>query len=226
MRIQCAQCHHHPSDRWGQDDYFALAGFFTGIGRKNFAGSEVVFVQKGIDLKNPRSKISGSTNVEARDTAHLFLLQPKMQDKVRAWVDKSTEWPALARSIAYKWLDEGLIDQTFGDDDMHHGIEQSDIGIRFELQKAMGISTQFGPTRVEHHDLGRAAVAHHPLPHDRVSDARVGADEDEGERPDELGYTSLEIVTCQHCVADLTGPDGRTHAQREISTLAVLLRSQ
>jgi len=65
-----------------------------------------------IELINPRSKISGSTNVEARDTAHLFLLQPKMQDRVRAWVDKSTEWPPLARSIAYKWLDEGLIDRS------------------------------------------------------------------------------------------------------------------
>jgi methionyl-tRNA synthetase len=65
-----------------------------------------------IQLKNPRSKISGSTNVEPRDTAHLFLKQPLMQERIRAWVDKSTEWPALARSIAYKWLDEGLIDRS------------------------------------------------------------------------------------------------------------------
>ncbi len=65
-----------------------------------------------IELIHPRSKISGSTNVEARDTAHLFLLQPKMQERVRAWVDKSAEWPPLARSIAYKWLDEGLIDRS------------------------------------------------------------------------------------------------------------------
>ncbi len=65
-----------------------------------------------IELKNPRSKISGSTNVEPRDTAHLFLKQPLMQDRIRAWVDKSAEWPPLARSIAYKWLDEGLIDRS------------------------------------------------------------------------------------------------------------------
>ncbi len=65
-----------------------------------------------IQLINPRSKISGSTNVEPRDTAHLFLKQPLMQERIRAWVDKSTEWPALARSIAYKWLDEGLIDRS------------------------------------------------------------------------------------------------------------------
>jgi len=65
-----------------------------------------------IQLIDPRSKISGSTNVEARDTAHLFLKQPLMQERIRAWVDKSTEWPPLARSIAYKWLDEGLIDRS------------------------------------------------------------------------------------------------------------------
>jgi methionyl-tRNA synthetase len=65
-----------------------------------------------IQLINPRSKISGSTNVEARDTAHLFLKQPVMQDRIRAWVDKATDWPPLARSIAYKWLDEGLIERS------------------------------------------------------------------------------------------------------------------
>jgi methionyl-tRNA synthetase len=65
-----------------------------------------------VQLKNPRSKISGSTNIEMRDTAHLFLKQPVMQDQVRAWVDASTGWPQLAKSIAYKWLDEGLIDRS------------------------------------------------------------------------------------------------------------------
>ncbi len=65
-----------------------------------------------IDLIKPRSKISGSDKVEIRDTAHLFLKQPLMQERIRAWVDKATEWPPLARSIAYKWLDEGLIDRS------------------------------------------------------------------------------------------------------------------
>ena len=31
-----------------------------------------------------------------------------MADRIRAWVDAAQEWPPLARSIAYKWLDEGL----------------------------------------------------------------------------------------------------------------------
>lgn len=57
IRIQCAQCHHHPSDKWGQEDYFALAGFFTGIGHKTPpGGSEVIFAQKGRELQHPRTK--------------------------------------------------------------------------------------------------------------------------------------------------------------------------
>jgi methionyl-tRNA synthetase len=65
-----------------------------------------------VQLKNPRSKISGSTNIEVRDTAHLFLRQPLMEERIRAWVEASTQWPHLARSIAFKWLDEGLQDRS------------------------------------------------------------------------------------------------------------------
>lgn len=64
------------------------------------------------DLKNPYSAVSGSRNVEVRDTRHLFLLQSQMQDQIRAWVEASDEWPQLAKSIALKWLDEGLRDRA------------------------------------------------------------------------------------------------------------------
>jgi len=36
VRLQCARCHHHPYERWGQQDYYGLAGFFTRLGRKSF----------------------------------------------------------------------------------------------------------------------------------------------------------------------------------------------
>lgn len=64
------------------------------------------------DLKEPYSKISGSKNLEVRETKHLHLLQTKMEAKIRAWVDAATAWPSLAKSIAYKWLDEGLRDRS------------------------------------------------------------------------------------------------------------------
>src|SRR5262249_54551903 len=52
VRIQCAQCHHHPSDRWGQDDYFALAGFFTGVSHKPLpGGGEAIALKKATDMK-------------------------------------------------------------------------------------------------------------------------------------------------------------------------------
>lgn len=36
IRLQCAKCHHHPYERWGQADYYGLAGFFARLGRKSF----------------------------------------------------------------------------------------------------------------------------------------------------------------------------------------------
>ena len=65
-----------------------------------------------VDLINPYSAVSGGTNIEIRDTAHLFLLQSKMQDQIRDWVEASKDWPQLAKSIALKWLDEGLRDRA------------------------------------------------------------------------------------------------------------------
>lgn len=42
VRIQCAQCHHHPAERWSQDDYYGLAAAFARVGRKGgFADAEV-----------------------------------------------------------------------------------------------------------------------------------------------------------------------------------------
>jgi hypothetical protein len=56
VRIACAQCHHHPSERWAQDDYYALAGLFTGVGRKTLPGGfEAIVPQRGTDLNHPRT---------------------------------------------------------------------------------------------------------------------------------------------------------------------------
>jgi hypothetical protein len=35
VRIQCARCHHHPFEKWSEDDYYGLAAFFSRIGKKN-----------------------------------------------------------------------------------------------------------------------------------------------------------------------------------------------
>jgi methionyl-tRNA synthetase len=60
------------------------------------------------DLIHPRSAISGSTDVEVRTSRHLFLRLDQLSDEVRQWVEAQTDWPLLTKSIAKKWLDEGL----------------------------------------------------------------------------------------------------------------------
>jgi methionyl-tRNA synthetase len=66
------------------------------------------------DLIDARSAVSGSRDLEVRETKHLFLLQSKLQHEVEAWLDGngSKEWPTLASSIAHKWLTEGLNDRA------------------------------------------------------------------------------------------------------------------
>ena len=60
-----------------------------------------------VDLINPRSTISGSTDLELRETKHLFLRQSAMRDKLQAWIDSKSDWPILTTSIAKKWLNDG-----------------------------------------------------------------------------------------------------------------------
>jgi len=50
VRMQCAQCHHHPFEKWSQDDYYALAAFFTQVGRKPSAtrGEDLIFHKRGV----------------------------------------------------------------------------------------------------------------------------------------------------------------------------------
>jgi hypothetical protein len=57
QRLQCARCHHHPYERWSQDDYYGLAGFFTRLGRKSFGQPPPYFASATVTTgeKNPRT---------------------------------------------------------------------------------------------------------------------------------------------------------------------------
>ena len=59
------------------------------------------------DLINPRSAISGSTDLEVRGTKHLHLRQSALRDQLRTWIEGHRDWPILTSSIARKWLDDG-----------------------------------------------------------------------------------------------------------------------
>ncbi len=61
MRIQCAQCHHHPSEHWSQADYYSLAAYFARVGRKGgFADAEVptnevIYLASEGEVRHPRT---------------------------------------------------------------------------------------------------------------------------------------------------------------------------
>ena len=59
------------------------------------------------DLIEPRSAISGSTDLEVRETKHLYLRQSAMRFKLNAWIESKKDWPILTTSIAKKWLNDG-----------------------------------------------------------------------------------------------------------------------
>ncbi|WP_386680458.1 methionine--tRNA ligase [Loktanella sp. R86503] len=59
------------------------------------------------DLINPRSTISGATDLEVRTTKHLYLEQSKLKGQLADWIDSKGDWPILTTSIAKKWLNDG-----------------------------------------------------------------------------------------------------------------------
>jgi len=60
VRMQCAQCHHHPFERWSQHDYYSMSAFFSQIGRKPTAtaGEDVIFHKRGVaQTENKKTKL-------------------------------------------------------------------------------------------------------------------------------------------------------------------------
>lgn len=54
VRIQCAQCHNHPFDRWTMDDYYGFAAFFAQIGRKPGEDArETILFRGGGEVTHP-----------------------------------------------------------------------------------------------------------------------------------------------------------------------------
>ena len=116
MRIQCAQCHNHPFDRWTMDDYYGFKAFFSQIGRK--AGSDpreaVIFTRGGGQAKHP---------VTQKDVPPKFLggeapTIEKGQDRreiLGKWITSSKN-PYFSRNLAnIVWAHfhgRGIVDQV------------------------------------------------------------------------------------------------------------------
>ncbi len=112
VRIACAQCHHHPSEKWAQEDYFGLAGFFTGVTRKPLAaGGERILSRGGTELAHPRTAAMIPTHALGASPADFSLVS----DRRRVLADwmTSPDNPFFTRMIVNRlwahYLGRGLV---------------------------------------------------------------------------------------------------------------------
>ncbi len=112
VRIECAQCHHHPSEKWGQDDYFALAGFFTGVKRKAGSTGEKIASQEGFDVKHPKTEKPVETRVLGGKAVR-FSAQQDRREVLADWMI-APENPYFSRAIVNRtwahYFGRGLIE--------------------------------------------------------------------------------------------------------------------
>jgi methionyl-tRNA synthetase len=102
------QVYSHADGRFLPDRY--IEGTCPNCGYERARGDQCENCTKQldpVDLINPRSAISGSTDLEVRETKHLYLRQSALKDELRRWILSKTDWPVLSTSIALKWLDDG-----------------------------------------------------------------------------------------------------------------------
>lgn len=102
------QIYSHVDGRFLPDRY--IEGTCPNCGYDKARGDQCENCTKQLDptdLIEPRSAISGSTDLEVRETKHLYLRQSSLRDDLDAWIDRQTDWPILTTSIAKKWLHDG-----------------------------------------------------------------------------------------------------------------------
>ena len=121
VRIECAQCHQHPFERWGQKDYFAFAGFFSGVKNKKLpsAGTKI-YDDAGSDLTHPRTgeavPYAGlgapavETEVEIEPRARLPISR---RDALATWItDRNNPFlaPMIVNRLWAHYFGKGLVD--------------------------------------------------------------------------------------------------------------------
>ncbi|NDR56351.1 methionine--tRNA ligase [Aliiruegeria sabulilitoris] len=102
------QVYSHADGRFLPDRY--IEGTCPNCGYDKARGDQCENCTKQLDptdLIDPRSAISGSTDLEVRETKHLYLRQSALKDELDAWIDSKSDWPVLTTSIAKKWLHDG-----------------------------------------------------------------------------------------------------------------------
>ena len=119
LRLQCARCHHHPYERWGQEDYYGLAGFFTRLGRKSFGQPPPYFASSKVTT-GERNPLTGKVPEPKYLDGKYAEFTPD-EDPRHALVDwmAQSDNPFFARTLVNRlwghFMGRGLVDEV---DDM------------------------------------------------------------------------------------------------------------
>jgi hypothetical protein len=99
LRMACAQCHHHPYEKWSQDDYWGLAAFFGRVGRKNVPVPGSDPNQQGTARQIIFSRSSGS--VANKRTGQAAPMKPLDAEPVQVGGDQDP------RQVLLDWMVDG-----------------------------------------------------------------------------------------------------------------------
>ena len=98
-RIQCAQCHNHPFDRWTMDDYYGFASFFAQVKRKNAEDPrERIIFDGGGEVQHLVTKQNAKPKFLGTETPDDFGKQSR-REAMADWLT-STDNPWFARNVA------------------------------------------------------------------------------------------------------------------------------
>lgn len=120
LRIQCARCHHHPFEKWSQEDYYGFAAFFAQVGKKKgYRNGESRIYQRQVAAvaRNPKTQ----QNVPAKGLGAQALPIDPSQDARKVLADwmAQKENPFFAKSLVNRYwkhfFSRGLVDP---EDDM------------------------------------------------------------------------------------------------------------
>jgi len=124
-RLQCAQCHNHPFDKWTQDDYYNWAAVFARVDYKllddkrtdkndkhEFIGEQVIFLQPKARVENPRTGDAARQRLLGADLPPLKQGEDELQAAAR-WLTSGANplfAKAQANRIWYYLMGRGLVD--------------------------------------------------------------------------------------------------------------------
>ena len=99
LRLQCAKCHHHPYERYSQEDYYGLSGFFTRLGQKAFGEPPPYFNSPNVTRgdQNPLTKQSPKPKILDGDYVE-FTSEQDPRHALVDWMAKP-ENPYFARTM-------------------------------------------------------------------------------------------------------------------------------